>query len=105
MIKISVNYIDNKINNIVIDGHSDYADYGKDIVCASVSSIVTTTINAIIRLNGNSIDYKEKDGLVSIQIIKHTKELDILIDNMLDLLKELMKDYKKNIEINEEVHP
>lgn len=105
MIKIKVKYSDNKITNIIIDGHADYANYGKDIVCASVSSIVTTTINAIIRFNNDSIDYEEKDGFINIKIINHTKEVDILIDNMLDLLKQLTNDYKKNIEINEEVHP
>ena len=43
MIKVEI-----ENNKIEIKGHANYDDYGKDIVCASVSSIVITTINAII---------------------------------------------------------
>ena len=39
---ISVKVLKNKIE---IKGHALYDDYGKDIVCSAVSSIVTTTIN------------------------------------------------------------
>ena len=37
-------------NKIVISGHALYDEYGKDIVCASVSSIIYTTINGILNL-------------------------------------------------------
>ena len=38
MIRINI-----KKNTIIIKGHANYDKYGKDIVCASVSSIITTT--------------------------------------------------------------
>ena len=95
MIKISI-----KNDEIIINGHANYNDYGKDIVCASVSSIAITTINAIISFDNNSIDVLEKEGYLKIQILKHTKETDILISNMTDLFKELENKYPKNIKIN-----
>ena len=88
-------------NKIKIQGHALYDDYGKDIVCASVSSIVITSLNAIIRIDEDSIDYKQDEGFIEVSIKKHDKYIDILIDNMISLLKELEKDYKKNIEIYE----
>ena len=39
MIKVNI-----KSNHIVITGHANFADYVKDIVCASVSSIVITRL-------------------------------------------------------------
>lgn len=99
MIKVSIKQENNIISNIVISGHSLYDEYGKDIVCASVSSIVTTTINAIIRLE-ETIEYTNNDGYVNINILKHTKLTDTLITNMLELLKDLEKQYKNNIKIN-----
>ena len=51
MIKVNLKEKD----KIVITGHAGYDDYGKDIVCASVSSIVITTINAIIDIDDNAI--------------------------------------------------
>ena len=100
MIKVSINKENNIVNNITIKGHANFDDYGKDIVCASVSSIVITSINAILRIDENSIDYQEEEGLVIINIKKHTNIIDILIDNMIDLLGQLENKYNKNIKIN-----
>ena len=99
MIKVNVNKKDNQIDSIVLSGHAMYDDYGKDIVCASVSSIVITTDNAIIRINNDAIEYRQDDDLV-ITIKLHDKVTDLLIENMLELLTELEKQYKKNIKIN-----
>ena len=40
-----------KKDSIVVIGHADYAFYGKDIVCASASAIVITSINACLKVN------------------------------------------------------
>lgn len=102
MIKVYLKYNNNLIESIKITGHACYDVYGKDIVCASVSSIVITTVNAIIRLDEKTIDYTEDDGIY-ISVLKHEHVIDILIDNMISLLLELEKQYKKNIIINKEV--
>ena len=99
MIKISYKEENNHIKYIKISGHANYADNGYDIVCASVSSIAITTINAIIMNDKTSIDYKEADGLLEINILKYSNFNDILMTNMIDLLQELEKQYKKNIKI------
>ena len=96
MIKVSTKEENNKIEEISISGHALYDDYGKDIVCASVSSIVITTVNAIERIDNSAISHNEGSNL-KIKVLKHSDVIDILIDNMLDLLKELAHDYKENI--------
>lgn len=98
MIKVNV-----KRDQIKIIGHADYDDYGKDIVCASVSSIVITSINAIIRLNKSALKYKEDKDVFVIDILNHDEIIDTIILNMIELLKDLEKNYNKNIKINEEV--
>lgn len=98
MIKVKV-----KKNHIEINGHAMYDDYGKDIVCASVSSIVTTSINAILKFDQDGIKYEVKDGHINIEIQKEKKEIKIIIDNMLEMLDDLQKQYKKNIQIYKEV--
>lgn len=103
MIKVSVYKNNENINKIVVSGHAGYDVSGYDIVCASVSTIVITTVNAILRFNDSSIKYEEKDGFVSIDIINHDDIIDKLIINMLDLLEKLEKQYAKYIKINKEV--
>lgn len=88
---------------IEIKGHALYDDYGKDIVCSAVSSIVTTTINGIISIDEDAIFYQVSDGKIVIKIKKDNEITTKLIDNMIDLLKKLSFDYPDNIKIEEGV--
>ena len=94
MIKININK-----DEITIKGHSGYSEHGSDIVCASVSSICITTVNALLSIDEDCITYEENDGYLNIKINKHNEVINKLIDNMINLLTELEKQYKKNIEI------
>lgn len=100
MIKVKVLSKNKKnIDSISILGHADYDEYGKDIVCSSVSSIVTTTVNGIFEINKNYLTVEEvKDGMI-INIISIDNTCDKLIKNMLTLLQELSESYPENIKI------
>ena len=95
MIKVDLT----KENVITISGHANYDDLGKDIVCASVSSIVITTINAIIEIDNEAIDYSDNGKKITIKVIKQDEITLKLINNMILLLEELQNDYKDNIKI------
>ena len=94
MIKVEI-----ENNKIEIKGHANYDDYGKDIVCASVSSIVITTINAIIEFDPESIYYEDLKNRILIEKLKDDDITNKLINNMIELLEELEKSYKDNIKI------
>ena len=94
MIKVEI-----ENNKIEIKGHAYYDDYGKDIVCASVSSIVITTINAIIEFDPESIYYEDLNNRILIEKLKDDDITNKLISNMIELLEELEKSYKDNIKI------
>lgn len=99
MIKVEVKAFNLTIDEVSIKGHAMYDDYGKDIVCAACSSIVTTTINGILKLDKNSLEYKQdKEGLI-IKVINTSDTTNTLLYNMIDLLKELESDYPTNISI------
>ncbi len=94
MIKVEI-----ENNKIEIKVHANYDDYGKDIVCASVSSIVITTINAIIEFDPESIYYEDLNNRILIEKLKDDDITNKLINNMIELLEELEKSYKDNIKI------
>lgn len=94
MIKVEL-----KGNLITIKGHAGYDDKGKDIVCASVSSIVITTINGIIEINPDAIDYSDLDNEIIIRKLKEDETVNKLLNNMILLLENLEKDYKDYIKI------
>lgn len=94
MIKVKVGK-----KNISILGHAGYAEYGEDIVCASISSIVICSVEAIANFNINAIDIKQTKDKLDIIINSEDDTTTKLINNMLNCLKELEKKYPKNIEI------
>lgn len=96
MIKIKVSK-----KNISILGHANYDDYGKDIVCASVSSIVLCSVEAVARFDIKAIDIKQSKDKLDIIINSDDNITQNLIINMLNCLKELEKKYPKNIEITD----
>ena len=55
---------------ISVLGHADYDDYGKDIVCASVSSIVLCSVEAIANFDTDAIEIKQSNDKLDIIINK-----------------------------------
>ncbi len=104
MIKVTIKESNDSINYIKIKGHANYDDYGKDIVCASVSSIVITTVNAILSFNKDNLSYSVKDGFLEIKDIKNNEITKKLLTNMSNMLLDLEKQYKKNLQVEREVN-
>ncbi len=102
MIKIKINYDNDAIKGFKISGHANYDDYGKDIVCASVSSIVITSINMALLLDEHSLKADDEPGFIQVVILKRNEVIDKVFINMVNMLEELEKDYVKNIKIIKE---
>lgn len=99
MIKIKVEHDSDFISKIVITGHANYDDYGKDIVCAAVSASVLTTINGIIALDNSILEVNNVLDKMTIKILKNEKNSQVLLNSMLSNLKSLVVEYPKNIKI------
>lgn len=99
MIKVFVKKTNNIFEEISIKGHAKYDLYGKDIVCASVSSLVICTINNIISLSPSSIKYEENNDKVTITIIENNDINNKLLTNMINSIEELAYTYPKNINV------
>ena len=101
MIKITVKNNNDAVECVLIKGHADYDDYGKDIVCAAVSTMAITTINAINSLD-ETLDFAEKSGLLEIRVKEVSDVNQKLLNNLIIQLEELKDQYPKNIEIRNE---
>ena len=90
-----------KDNEVKFIGHAMYDDYGKDIVCAGVSTLLTTTVNAILKFDSSAVEVvNDKDVILKIK-----KKDDItqkLIENMIEELYELEEQYPQNIRVKED---
>lgn len=91
--------VENKCDYIKIYGHANFDTLGKDIVCASVSSIIYTTVNGLLNINQKSIKFSDNDEYMKIEILSNDDITLKLITNMIEMLKELSRKYPKNIEV------
>lgn len=92
-----------KKNEVIeISGHANYDEFGKDIVCASVSSIVMTTVNSIFSIDDSSINYVDDGDKIIIKKLNDNDIVDKLLNTMILILKDLEKQYKKNIKVESE---
>ena len=101
MIWVKVKTREDRICALEITGHAGFAASGKDIVCASLSSIVISSINLMLRFDEGCLSYNKSEGLIEVNILKHNDTTDKVLLNMIDHLKELEKNYKDNIKIYE----
>ena len=101
MIKVQIIeklFSENKIVSIVVEGHSNYAESGNDIVCAGVSSVLNVVVNHIDDTNAK-IDIK--NGFTSIIYEKEPSERDNFLMNCFkDYILDVEKKYNKNIRVN-----
>ena len=99
MIKVSVTKRNQQIQEVSIQGHAMYDDFGKDIVCAAVSSCVITTVNGILEIDKDWILAKQDSKGVLIQVQNSSDVCQTLLANMISLLEELHDQYPKNLKI------
>ncbi len=98
MIKYHKTLRDQNLESLVISGHALFADFGNDIVCAAVSTAVIMTINAIESLGEKeNIKVIIEEGYVEINVLKSTKIVDGLLNNLTYSLNDLNLQFPKNI--------
>ena len=102
MIKIQINKTNNKYSSLLISGHSNYDEHGKDIVCAGVSAVVTGGLNALTIENKSKISYRVKDGYVNVDVLDiEDDKIQLIMDVIVIQLKTIEESYKKYVKISE----
>lgn len=68
-------------NGITIDGHANYAEIGKDIVCAAVSVLAQNLIRSVEALTGDRIRYQIAEGHMDIRYENLSEQGKLLVDS------------------------
>lgn len=66
---------------ITVDGHAEYAEPGKDIVCAAVSVLAQNLIESIKDLTRDSIEYRVVSGHIDIEFKNLSEQGKLLVDS------------------------
>lgn len=102
MIEVTIYRTKDEIKGFIIEGHSDYAEEGYDIVCASVSILSYTALNSLNLVAGlgpESIEYEvdEGTGLMSLRTLMNNYKTDIVYRNFMVGIELLLEDYSDYI--------
>lgn len=76
MIAVSV-----RKDGIKISGHANYAETGKDIVCAGVTALTQTLIRALEGLTKDKIEYEISPGRADMHYGDLSEEGKLLVDS------------------------
>jgi len=102
MIKISVSRDEVRgINCIIVKGHAEYAAYGKDIVCAAVSSLVICLFNFIsFKFGLECFSYGKNQIIGKIPFLTDkslSSDLQLILEALVFSLKMIAEKYPKNV--------
>lgn len=90
-----------KINEerITITGHAQYAEEGKDIVCAAVSVLAQTLIRSIEWLTKDDISYSFSNGIADMKFENLSDVSKKLVDSFFVGICMIANQYPENVTI------
>jgi len=97
MIKVIVSRNNKTIEKFTVTGHANYADDGRDIICAAVSAVVYTALG-YFEEKYKRIDFTERDGYIewnrpSLVVGKESDAVEVVLDTMIIGLKQIQLSY------------
>lgn len=88
-----------KENGLSIKGHAHYAENGKDIVCAGVSTLAQTLIASIEKLTTDEIQYVIQPGTVDIKHGTLSREAQLLVKSFFIGIQMIADEFPENVRI------
>ncbi len=85
-----------------VQGHAGYAKMGKDIVCASVSSLTIFTANLLVQM-GEEIKWNDSQERLAVDVQATSESTQIVIRALYTSLMDIAQHYPKNLRV--EVKP
>ncbi len=86
-------------NSITIKGHAHYAEPGKDIVCAGVSTLAQNLIASIEELTEDQIKYVIQPGTVDIKHGTLSEEAQLLVKSFFIGFKLIADEYPNHVKL------
>ena len=86
-------------NSITIKGHAHYAEPGKDIVCAGVSTLAQNLIASIVGLTVDEIQYEMQPGNIEIKYRSLSEAAQLLVDSFFVGINLIADEYPNHVKL------
>ncbi len=94
MIAVSV-----RKDKITVSGHANYAEVGKDIVCAGVTALTMSLVKSINDLTDDKIEYEISPGRVDIHCGNLSEAGRLLVDSFFIGICLIAEEYPDNVRV------
>lgn len=91
--------ITHRKSGISIKGHAHYAEPGKDIVCAGISTLVQNLIQSIEELTADKIQYSMQPGTVDIEFRDLSEQAQLLVNSFFVGVEMIASGYPDNVKV------
>lgn len=82
---------------IIVKGHSGYAEFGKDIVCAAISVLSEATYNYLVATGNKVAVLDDEDGLYVIRIDKLNESGKNILKSFKEMVDDIASQYPENV--------
>ncbi|MBE5781704.1 MAG: ribosomal-processing cysteine protease Prp [Clostridiales bacterium] len=103
MIRVTLIRAGEKFLGFECKGHAGYAPAGSDIICAAVSILTTTCVNALESVAGKEAEAEVKDGYMRVLLseTETTEKTQIIFATIAQGLSDLAEEYPKYLRLTE----
>ena len=84
---------------ITISGHAEYAEHGRDIVCAAISTLSQVFVASVEELTAAQIKTAQTGGYMEIVIEESTERAQVLLDSFLLGCRMIADEYPDNVRV------
>jgi uncharacterized protein len=93
-----------RIHAFEMSGHADFAEHGKDLVCAGASAVSFGAVNAIIALTGITPEILQGDdgGYLKVLLpedVEKDDDIQLIVQAMIVSLQTIESDYGQHIKL------
>ena len=81
---------------IKVNGHSGYAEYGKDIVCSAISTLIEATYN-YLKATENIVELVEDEAKFEIKLIKTNENGKRIINEFKKMIDDIIEQYPEYV--------
>lgn len=99
MVSVEFKSVNDKLMSLTMSGHAESADYGEDLVCAGISSIVFGALNGFDQLANQKFNITVEDNYVNVSATDDACIVNKLLNFVLIQLQTVEHQYPNNINI------
>lgn len=99
MIRVIVNTRNDEVISLEVSGHAEFAEYGKDIVCASCSLISTGLLNALDEMVHSKCRLIRENNRIYIEVLENVQEVQTIMNTGIIQLETLSEAFPKYVKI------